>query len=289
MLNLAREEGEPFDELLQRYAMERFLYRLSRSKYAERLVLKGALMIAMWNAPASRPTRDIDFLAELDDDVETITSVVKEICNQETEPDGLDFDPETIAGEMIKESDEYPGIRVKFQGHLGEARIHMQLDFGFGDVVVPHTTDVVYPTLLDMDHPRLLGYTQESVVAEKLEAIARLELINSRLKDFYDIWLLSRENGFEGKMLQRAVIETFNHRNRELSTDLLEVIDEYSKMDRATERWSILRRRARLENAPDSFRNIVEGIKEFVGPVIEASERGDPPPGKWDPSGPWHD
>lgn len=112
----------------------------------------------------------------------------------------------------------------------------MQLDFGFGDVVVPHATVVVYPTLLDMDHPRLLGYTQESVVAEKLEAIARLEFINSRLKDFYDIWLLSRENSFEGKTLQRAMIETFNHRNRELSTDLLEVIDMFSRMDRTTER-----------------------------------------------------
>jgi len=289
LLNRAREEGTPFDELLQRYAMERYLYRLSRSKYADRLVLKGALMIAMWNAPASRPTRDIDFLAELDDDVETIKSIVKEICLQETEPDGLVFDFESIVGEVIKESDEYPGVRVKFEGHMDEARVHMQLDFGFGDVVVPYATEVVYPTLLDMQHPRLRGYTQETVIAEKLESIARLELINSRVKDFYDIWLLSMENAFEGKTLQLALVETFKRRNRELSTDVLRIIDEYSKTDRATERWVILRRKARLEGAPDDFQNIAKEITRFVGPLIEAVEQGRPSPGRWNPSGPWHD
>lgn len=269
--------------------MERFLYRLSRSKYADRLVLKGALMIAMWNAPASRPTRDIDFLAEMDDDVETIKSIVKEICIQETEPDGLDFDFESITGEVIKESDEYPGVRVKFEGHIDEARVNMQLDFGFGDLVFPHATEVVYPTLLDMQHPRLLGYTQETVIAEKLESIARLELINSRVKDFYDIWLLSRENAFEGKTLQRALIQTFNNRKMELSADVVGIIDGYSKMARATEGWSILRRKSRLEDAPGDFQSIAEGIKEFVEPLIESIEQGRPSPGKWDPAGPWHD
>jgi hypothetical protein len=269
--------------------MERFLYRLSISKYADRLVLKGALMIAIWNAPASRPTRDIDFLAELDDDVETIKSIVKEICLQETEPDGLVFDLESLVGEVIKESDEYPGVRVKFEGRMDEARVHMQLDFGFGDVVVPHATEVVYPTLLDMKRPRLLGYTQETAIAEKLESIARLELINSRIKDFYDIWLLSMENAFEGKTLHLALVETFKHRNRELTTDVLRIIDEYSRTDRATERWSILRRKARLEDAPDDFQFVAKGITRFVGPLVEAAEQGRPSPGRWDAAGPWHD
>lgn len=116
-----------------------------------------------------------------------------------------------------------------------------------------------------------------------------MELINSRVKDFYDIWLLSMENAFEGKTLQLALVETFKRRNRELSTDVLRIIDEYSKTDRATERWVILRRKARLEGAPDDFQNIAKEITRFVGPLIEAVEQGRPSPGRWDPSGPWHD
>jgi predicted nucleotidyltransferase component of viral defense system len=259
------------------------------SKYADHLILKGALLIMIWNAPASRPTRDIDFLAHLDDDVDAIKSVVQAICIQATEPDGLEFDIKTITGEVIKESDEYPGVRVKFQGHLGEARIHMQLDFGFGDVIIPGATRITYPTLLEMPAPRLLSYTRESVIAEKLESIARLELINSRIKDFYDIWLLAMEDFFEGKILQRAVTETFKHRNRELSTDVLEIVDEYSRTERATARWAILRRKSRLEDAPINFKEIAEVIKGFLGPVIHAVEEGSPAPGKWDPGGPWYD
>ena len=225
----------------------------------------------------------------MDCDVETILSMVQDICMQTTYPDGIEFDTDSLTGELIKGSDEYPGVRVKFLGRIEETLIHMQLDFGFGDVVVPGATEIVYPSLLDMTPPRLLAYTPESVIAEKLESIVRFELISSRVKDFYDIWLLANEIAFEGTTLQSAIVETFRHRGRELSSDVLRIIDEYSKTERAAELWTILRRKARLEEAPADLAVTAKAIREFLGPLIRAVELGLPTPGIWKPAGPWGD
>jgi predicted nucleotidyltransferase component of viral defense system len=186
LLMMARETSRPFNELLQYFAMERFLYRLSKSRYADNFVLKGALMLTVWEAPLTRPTMDIDLLGRIDNSIETIADLTREICRQEVELDGIDFDAATVEPERIAEDADYEGIRVRFRGSLDTARIVIQLDIGFGDTVIPSPEPVSYPTLLDLPAPHIRGYSRESTIAEKFEAMVKLGILNSRMKDFYD-------------------------------------------------------------------------------------------------------
>lgn len=203
--NVAKKTNRPFQEVLEYFAMERFLYRLASSKHASRFVLKGALMFRVWNAPASRPTRDIDLLGRMDSKVTAVVPVFKDVCNQLVEPDGLIFDTDSVVGQAIKEDADYAGVRVTFLATLQNSRIAMQIDIGFGDVLTPAAVVTEYPTILDLPAPRLNGYSQETVVAEKFEAMVKLGLVNSRMKDFYDIWLLSQQFDFDGSVLSNAI------------------------------------------------------------------------------------
>ena len=212
LMNAARESGRPFQEVLQYYAMERFLYRLSRSPHAERFILKGALMFTVWGAPFSRPTRDIDLLGRMNNSVDALIPVFRDVCQQSVEPDGLVFAVDRLAGQVIKEDADYAGVRVTFQMYLENARVPMQIDIGFGDVVVPDAAHMDYPTILDHATPRLLAYPKETVVAEKFEAMVKLGQLNSRLKDFFDLWLLQRVFEFDGQILSVATARTFQNR-----------------------------------------------------------------------------
>ncbi|MEA2079138.1 MAG: nucleotidyl transferase AbiEii/AbiGii toxin family protein, partial [Pseudomonadota bacterium] len=205
LLNKARESGRPFNELLQYFAMERFLYRLSKSVHADKFVLKGALMFTAWQAPVTRPTMDIDLLGITDNSVDAIIDIARDICLQQVEPDGSVFEPDSIGGERIVEDADYGGVRVRFRGTLGTARVIVQLNIGFGDVVVPKPEMADYPTILNLPMPRLKGYSRESVVAEKFEAMVKLGVLNSRVKDFFDIWLLSRQFDFDGETLALTI------------------------------------------------------------------------------------
>ena len=191
--NIARETDRPFQEVLQYFAMERFLFRLSRSPYAGRFVLKGALMLRVWGAPSSRPTKDMDLLGHMDNDVGALVAVVQQVCRSEVEPDGLVFDATSVTGAKIKEDAEREGARIRFLCQLDNARVSMQIDVGFGDVVIPPAMDAEYPVLLDLPAPRLRVYPKETLVAEKFQAMVFLGRLNSRMKDFFDIWLLARQ------------------------------------------------------------------------------------------------
>lgn len=168
LLNHARATGRPFNELLQYFAMERLLYRLQSSSYVRRFVLKGALMLMTWQVSHSRPTKDIDLLGTTPNDLEGVAAVFRDVCMQDVEADGMVFDAVSVQAERIAEESNYEGVRVRFRGTLGTARVTMQVDVGFGDVVVPEPVWIDYPTLLDLPAPRMRGYTRESVVAEKL-------------------------------------------------------------------------------------------------------------------------
>ncbi|MBK5093217.1 MAG: nucleotidyl transferase AbiEii/AbiGii toxin family protein [Actinobacteria bacterium] len=283
LLNKAREENRPFNELLQYYAMERFLYRLSKSPYSEKFVLKGALMLVVWNAPPSRPTSDIDLLGIIENDVDAIATIAREICAQEVESDGITFDANSVSGETIAEVDEYQGVRVRIRGNLGPALLNIQLDVGFGDSVIPSPVLLTYPVLLDMPKPTLRGYSRESMIAEKLQSIARFGMLNSRMKDFFDIWLLSRQYGFDGKTLRKAIGKTFNNRGTDASPELIVLIDDFSRAEMKSSQWQAFCRMNRLESVPLNLEEVAQSIAEFISPLLS----GESFEGAWTPPGPW--
>ena len=216
LLNKAQKSGRPFNELLQYYGIERFLYRLSLSDYADQFILKGALMFNVWGMEGFRPTRDIDLLGHTSNAIDTIKDIFQSICRIRGEADGLEFDANSVRCERIKEDADYEGIRVTLAGALGKIRIHIQIDIGFADIVTPPPMKMDYPTILDHSSPRLYGYSRESVIAEKFQAMTALGNANSRLKDFYDVWMLVTNFTFDGRTLKAAIEKTFQNRSTEL-------------------------------------------------------------------------
>ena len=224
----AKDTNRPFQEVLQYFAMERFLYRLSQSPHAEKFVLKGGLMLTAWRAPSSRPTKDIDFLAKMPNDLDSVVEVIREVCDREVEPDGLKFDVASLEGRIIKEDADYEGVRTNFRCTLQNARIHMQIDVGFGDVVTPSVVAIDYPTILDHDPPHLNGYSRETTVAEKFEAMVKLGQLNSRIRDFFDIWVLARQFDFDGRNLADAVRRTFENRGTPIHIQPVALTPEFA-------------------------------------------------------------
>ena len=287
LLNEARTTGRPFNELLQYFAMERFLYRLSKSPHGEKFVLKGALMLATWEVSLTRPTKDIDLLGRVSNDIDSIVGLVKEVCRLEVQPDGLVFDSTSVQGEQIAEEAEYDGVRVRFQGNLGTARVSMQIDVGFGDAVVPGPVTTDYPTILDLPTPRIRGYTRESVIAEKFHTMVRRGLLNSRMRDFFDVWTLSRQFDFDGGVLAAAVRETFARRDLEVAARPVALTKEFAEDTAKASQWQGFLRKSRLEGAPSELVAVVEAIAVFLGPVAEALHEGRGFEGRWEAPGPW--
>ena len=287
LLNIARDTGRPFQELLQYYAMERFLYRLSRSSYADRFVLKGALMLPIWSAPVSRPTRDIDLLGHLDHHLEYLIDVIRQICRQDVEPDGIVFDCDQVEGEEIREAATYGGVRIRFPGSLGTARVRIQIDIGFGDVIIPSAADILYPTVLDFPAPALSGYTRESMIAEKLETMVTLDAANTRMKDFFDIWLLSHQFEFDGTSLAAAIHETFSNRKTEMPARSFALSRDFSDMPAKIQQWQGFLRNMRIETVPGEFGEIIDDIGRFLLPIVEALSSNRSFRGTWRATGPW--
>ena len=287
LLIKARETRRPFSELLQYFAMERFLYRLSKSQYADNFVLKGALMLTVWEAPLTRPTMDIDLLGRIDNSIETIVEVTREICRQEVEPDRIDFDIATVEAERIAEDADYEGIRVRFRGSLDTARIVMQLDIGFGDIVIPSPEPTNYPTLLDLPSPHLRGYSRESTIAEKFEAMVKLGILNSRMKDFFDIWLMLRQFDFEGPILAEAISKTFFTRATNIQSEPLALTNSFAEDAAKAAQWRGFIRRNRIENAPQNLIEVVTAIDAFLGPIAKSLASGHVFKATWKAPGPW--
>ena len=287
LLKLSKETGRPFQELLQLFAMERFLYRLSQSPHRDKLVLKGALMLAVWHSPSSRPTLDIDFLGRLTNDEPTLAALVQEVCIISVADDGLVFDPGSVATESIVEGADYRGIRVRFKGKLDSALVHMQLDIGFGDAVIPGPLEIEYPTLLAFPAPTLLGYTIESAIAEKTETIVKLGVPNSRMKDFYDIWLLSRRFEFDGESLSAAVAATFGRRGTPIEASPAAFTADFTENRQKQVQWDAFVSKNGLEIAPQSIKEVVEELKLFLEPVLSKLSADKSFLASWTPGGAW--
>ena len=285
--NHARVTKRPFQELLQYYAMERFLFRLSSTPHRARFVLKGALMLHVWNAPLARATKDLDFLGRLDNSLENLERVVRELCTTDVEPDGMVFDPATVKAERIKEDADYEGARVRFLGLLGKARVAMQIDVGFGDVVTPGALDIAYPVLLDFPAPALSGYPRETVVAEKFHAMVYLRTLNSRMKDFYDVWLLARQFAFDGELLARASAATFANRETAIDVAPIAFTPEFTEQPSTLAQWTAFRRKLPNTECPERLAEVVQLLSDFLVPIARACERGESFDQRWPAGGSW--
>ena len=286
LLNKARQTHRPFNELLQYYAMERFLYRLSKSPYAARFILKGALMFTAWKLESYRPTMDIDLLGKTANQVESVMAIAKKICAQAVAPDGLVFNPAMVKGARITENANYEGVRIRFLANLGAARVTLQLDVGFGDVIVPAPQPIEYPTLLEFAAPRLHGYSKESMVAEKFESLVTLGVLNSRMKDYFDIWSLSRQFEFDGQTLGNAIAKTFSQRGTKIVPEPIGLTAKFAEDPTKKSQWRGFIRKSRLDVSPD-LGEVLLAIASFLGPLATALSAGRSFQGKWTAPGLW--
>jgi hypothetical protein len=287
LLNQAKVKDRPFNELLQHYAMERFLYRMSCSSHVKSFILKGALLLKVWQAPAARPTIDIDLLGRTSNEPESLVAIVRDICRQTVKPDGLEFDGESIVGQVITTDAEYDGFRVRFRGQLGTARIAMQIDIGFGDVVTPDPSEVRYPTLLDLPAPRLLACPRETSIAEKFQVMLKRAALNSRLRDYYDVWLLSQNFAFDGVLLAKAIRNTCERRLTEIAAQPLALSKSFADNERKQTQWRSFRQKSKVHHASEELSDLVLAVAKFLGPIANGLGKGQQFTGTWNPPGPW--
>jgi len=272
LLDISKTRKEDFSYILNRYATERFLYRLSISEYSQNFLLKGASLFLVWKKNNFRVTRDTDLLGIGEYNLERLIDIFKEICLIKTvQDDGIVFLSETVSGLPIRAEMEYGGFRINLDCRLHSAKISLQIDIGFGDIVIPYPEKVNYPALLNFEAPILNAYTRYTVVAEKLEAIVRLGMANSRMKDFYDLWILKNSFEFSPEILQKAIAETFKRRKSEIPEDIpVALTTKFSDDPQKTAQWKAFVRRTKAETGNLSFSQIVSGISEFIMPVINS-------------------
>lgn len=268
--NIAKQSGKTFDSILLLYFQERLLYRLSISRYREQFVLKGGLFLFSLTQFKSRPTKDIDFLArQISNDIQYIKSAFESVCALPVEEDGVEFDINGITAERIKEGANYEGVRIKILASLGRMKKQLQLDIGFGDVVIPKSQDIQYPTLLNMQPPEIRVYSTYSVIAEKFEAMISLSVVNSRMKDFYDIFTLLSTENFDGRVLWEAIFETFQRRGTNLEKEHPIFSPSFVEDEGRIKQWkAFLRRIGVQENL--AFSLVMGRIRDFIFPIYDS-------------------
>lgn len=287
LLRLARERGEDFQLLLTRYANERLLYRLAQSPHGSRFVLKGAALFTLWTGRPHRVTRDLDLLGFGDPSEAELRKVFAEVLSLDVGDDGVAFDPESLDIGLIREDQAYGGIRVVTTARVTTARVRLQIDVGFGDAITPAAITVDFPALLDFPAPRLSAYPRETVVAEKLEAMVQLGLANSRMKDFYDLVVLSRLFDFDGELLARAIGATFERRKTPLPVGPpLALTSEFAEDAAKKAQWAAFVRKTGASDAPD-LPATVAAIARFVERPLDAAASPSSWTARWPPAGPW--
>lgn len=290
LLNISREKGEDFNLILARYALERLLYRLCQSTYADQFVLKGAMLFSIWSEEAHRPTRDIDFLKFGDARSEDLETIFREVAQISVEDDGIEFIPESVRAAAIRDDNEYGGVRTTIQATLGKARVGVQVDVGFGDVVTPEPETIDYPTLLDAPAPRLRTYPRETVVAEKYQAMIHLGMANSRMKDYYDVWVLAHQFDFDGPVLAEAFKRTFERRNTALPAELPPTLStEFSADESKIIQWRAFVRKGMVTYQDLTLPTVCEFLGLFLMPPTSAITDGRDFQKNWPAKGPWSD
>ncbi len=285
LMQLSRDRGEDFQFVLTRYGLERLLYRLTQSPQAGQFVLKGAMLFQLWTGQPHRPTRDLDLLGQGTPSTDRLREAFQDICSLPVVDDGLVFRADAVRAEQIKEDDEYQGIRLRIEARLGNARIPLQIDIGFGDAITPGPQAVDYPTLLDFPAPQLPAYPRETVVAEKFQAMVQLAMANSRMKDFYDIWTLARQFEFAGPPLCAAIRATFERRQTALpSLTPLPLTTEFSTDPYKASQWTAFLRKGRLSMSPPRLDEVVALLESFLMPPTLALTANEPWDRAWSPT-----
>lgn len=286
--NVARQKKTDYQLILRRYAVERLLHRLSISPYHDQFVLKGAMLFAAWLGDPFRPTQDLDLLGHGDPSAPAIRAAFLTICQTEAADDGLVFDTDDLSAAPIREAQEYGGIRVKTKAFLGKTRIPVQVDIGFGDATTPAAQELEFPSLLTPEGPRLKAYPKETVVAEKLQAVVVLGRANSRMKDFYDLFALSRLFDFDGEMLVAAIRATFERRRTAIPHATPEGLDNNFAHDQQKQRqWTAFVSREPLLIAAPSLPETVTEIARFAQPPTKAASSGGGFAWRWENGGVW--
>jgi predicted nucleotidyltransferase component of viral defense system len=287
LLRVARERGEDFQLVLTRYANERLLFRLASSRHAQRFVLKGAALFTLWTGKPHRATRDLDLLGFGDPGVDHVREVFAEVLALYVADDGVRFDLESITAGLIREEQEYGGVRVELVARITNAKVRLQVDVGFGDAITPEASVVEFPPLLDFPAPRLRAYPRETVVAEKLEAMVQLGMANSRMKDFYDVAVLARDFDFDGALLARAIRATFERRKTTLPRTTPVALTEAFTEDPAKKtQWSGFVRKAGVRDV-GTLAETIAAVRAFVEAPLASATDGPPAPGTWRAGGAW--
>jgi predicted nucleotidyltransferase component of viral defense system len=277
-----------FQLVLVRYASERLLHRLMSSPYGDKFILKGAMLFLLWDAASSRTTRDIDLMGFGDSGLDHLQRVFRDVCVQTVTDDGLRFIPESVRVEPIREEQEYGGVRICLYSFLERARILLQVDIGFGNPPFPKARLVVWPGLLDFPKTQVKVYPPEASIAEKLEAMVRFGIANSRMKDFYDIWWMASHFSFRSVVLVKSITATFRDRQMIIPQPVpLALQEEFYRDSITNTQWNAFLHRVQLNDIPPSFTELGRLLRGFLIPVFTAVPSGDSFKSKWKPGGPW--
>jgi hypothetical protein len=283
--------GEDMALVLLRYVIERFLYRLSLSPHRDRFVLRGAALFFVWVPGGHRPTGDLDMLGVGDSAVETLTQQFLEICAVPVEEDGLVFLPETLLVEERTEGRAYQGLYIEIVARLGTALPRLEVDLSFGEAITPGPEEIELPTLLGLPRPRLHAYPQETVIAEKTEALVKLGMGNTRLKDFFDLWYLSSAFAFDGPTLAAALKATFTRRGTLFPENGLPIAltDEFANDPVKQRQWAAFRKKLTDDTTPASLEALLTPLRAFLQPLLAALAEDHDFTLKWPTGGPWSD
>ena len=268
--NVAKQRKRPVQEVLKYYAMERFLYRLSVSSHQNNFYLKGGLMLMVWDPMSHRATVDIDLLAKTSNSIANLQKIINEVCAIEVIPDGLKFASETLKLAEAQLEAEYHGISAAFSAHLFTAKLPMRIDFGFSDTILPHPAKVKYPTLLDFPAPELKGYTPQTSIAEKFESIIRLGFANTRMKDFYDIWLLIQQFDFDRQELQGIIQQVLKNRGTSAEAPPIAFLESFYDNQIKKDKWNAFLRD--ISHEPISLERVMGDLRRFFTSVLEPKE-----------------
>lgn len=287
LLAHARKLKLDYNLVLERYGLERYLYRLSKSPHGDQFVLKGALMMLVWLGETIRPTRDADLLGLGEMDKAALLKIFQEICAIKIEPDGMEYLPDSVIVDDIRKNDPYGGRRIKLKSMLGSANLSLQIDVGIGDAIVPEPVWLDYPSLLNFPKAHLRAYQPETSIAEKLHAIVVLGLPNSRMKDFFDIAVLAERDHFDGATLSMAIKATFERRGTSVpSSTPIGLTLEFAANSAKQQQWNGITQISGQTGAM-TLETAIDSARRLLVPVLETLTKGHKFTKSWEPGGPW--